>query len=419
LIPPTDSILINATGKYIIPGGIDPHVHLHLPNSTGFSSDDFFTGSRAALFGGTTTIIDFVTPKKGQSLVEALALRKMEAQNALTDYSFHVSPIDWHENIEQEILTCKQMGITSFKVYLAYLQSIGLDKEVFFNVLKTVGKIGGSVNIHCEMGHEIDLLRDQFFERNQIEPLYHPLSRPNLLEAEAVKIAIEMADEAQCPIYIVHVSAKESVQYIKEAQQKGQKVWGETCPQYLLLDDSKYEGDFKQTAPFVLSPPLRKKEDQYALWKALVDGTIKTIGTDHCPFMLGQKEAGKNDFRKIPNGAGGIEHRLALIYTYGVLTHKISLNKWVDLCATQPAKAFGLFPKKGEIAIGSDADLVIWNPEIEQEISVKTHHQNCDSNIFEGFKTKGNVEYVIKNGEIILENNQIVSTPPLGKFLKR
>lgn len=419
-LPATNSIkIIDATGKYVIPGGIDPHVHLHLSTGAGYSSDDFYSGSVAALFGGTTSVIDFVTPHKGQSLVEALDERKKEAENALVDYSFHVSPIDWHTNIENEILACRQLGITSFKVYLAYLQSIGLDRLVFANVLKTVSKIGAMVTIHCEMGKEIDQLRDQFYEEGKIEPLYHPLSRPAKLEADAVLMAIEMAAEANCPIYIVHVSSAESLQHIQKAQAKGQKVFGETCPQYLLLNDDKYQGEFNKTAPYVMSPPLRKSSDNEALWEGIQNGNIQTIGTDHCPFMMHQKEVGLNDFRKIANGAGGIEHRLALLYTFGVLTNKISLEQWVNLCSTQPAKVFGMHPQKGEIAIGSDADIVIWNPNVESTISLETQHQNCDSNIYEGIVVRGKAEIVIRRGEIIVENDELIPQNTHGIFLKR
>lgn len=412
-------IIIDATGKYLIPGGIDPHVHLHLSTGAGYSSDDFYSGSVAALFGGTTTVIDFVTPHKGQSLVEALDERKKEAENALIDYSFHVSPIDWHSNIEDEILACKKLGITSFKVYLAYLQNIGLDRSVFANVLKTVSKIGGMVTIHCEMGKEIDQLRDQFFEAGKIEPLYHPLSRPAKMESDAVLMAIEMAAEANCPIYIVHVSTAESLKHIQKAQAKGQKVYGETCPQYLLLDDSKYEGTFQETAPYVMSPPLRKSYDKDALWEGIQKGNIQTIGTDHCPFMMSQKELGINDFRKIANGAGGIEHRLQLLYTFGVLTHKISLQQWVNLCSTSPAKIFGMYPTKGEIAVGSDADLILWNPDFENIISLENQHQHCDSNIYEGMAVTGKAEMVFRRGELMIENGILIPNTTKGKFIER
>ncbi|MDX9694487.1 MAG: dihydropyrimidinase [Bacteroidales bacterium] len=404
--------IIDAKGSYIFPGGIDPHVHMHLPTPAGPSSDDFETGSKAALFGGTTTLLDFVTPKKGQSLTEALAQRIEEARNSHCDYSFHVSPIEWTSTTEKEINECVKAGITSFKVYMAYKGAVGLDDTNLKKVLKAVGKVGGLVTIHCELGDEIDALRDKFFSEGKTGPLYHALSRPAEFEAQAVQRVIDFAKEANCAIYIVHVSSKESLKTIEKAQKSGQKVLAETCPHYLLLDDSKYEGTFNNTVKYILSPPLRKKEDQDALWNGIQMGVISTVGTDHCPFNLNQKSVGKDDFRKVPNGAGGVEHRFSLLYTYGVLEKRITLNQFVDVTSTKASKIFGLYPQKGEIAVGSDADLVIWNPEKENTISVKNHQQNCDLEIFEGFKTKGAAEHVIIGGKIATEDLK-------GKFLAR
>lgn len=409
LIPETSSVkTIDASGCYVFPGGIDPHVHMHLPSPAGYSADDFLSGSKAALYGGTTTILDFVTPKKGQKLPEAISERKAEAQNCLTHYSFHISPIEWRETIVGEIEEAIKQGCHSFKVYMAYKDSIGLNDDVLLKVMTVIGKVGGTLLVHCEMGDEIDELRDQFFKENKTTPEFHPLSRPAQLEAQAVKKAIDFAEEANCTLYIVHVSSAQSLKHISEAQQKGQKVYAETCPQYLLLDDSRYQGDISETAAFVMSPPLRKKKDNLALWKAMKDGVIKTIGTDHCPFNQEQKEFGKSDFRKIPNGTGGVEHRIALLYTYGVLEGKISLNQLIELTSTNAAKIFGLYPQKGLIAEGSDADLVIWNPNSEDVISAKTHHMNCDLNIYEGFTIKGSADAVILAGRVVLENCKLL-----------
>jgi len=415
---PENTKIIDAKNKFVIPGGIDPHVHMQLPTPAGPSSDDFLSGSIAALYGGTTTLLDFVTPSKGQSLATALELRIAEASGALTDYSFHVSPVEWRDSTCQEIKDCLNNGITSFKVYLAYKNSVGLNYDDFYTVLKVVGEAGGLVTIHCEDGDGVDELRNKFAEDGKTSPEFHAKSRPSELEALAVKNAIELAKKADCPIYIVHVSSALSLNLIVAAQKKGQVVFAETCPHYLLLDDSKYIGDFNQTAAYVISPPLRKKEDQVALWKAISDGTVKTVGTDHCPFNLSQKSTGIDDFRKIPNGAGGVEHRLALLYTYGVLKNRISLNQWVDLCSNQPAKIFGL-SHKGNIGVGLDADIVIWNPDFENTISVKNHHQNCDLDIFEGFKTKGLAETVIKNGEIVVEDGKMNNNVSNGNLIYR
>lgn len=409
---------IDAKGSYAFPGGIDPHVHMHLPTPAGFSSDDFLSGSRAALIGGTTTIIDFVTTKRGQSIIEALEIRKKEAGTALTDYMFHVSPVEFNKNTEKEMEQCVEMGIRSFKVYMAYKKKIGLNDKDILSVLKIVGKAKGIVAVHCETGDEIEVLRNQYFEQGKFEPSYHALSRPPETEARAVRKLLDLAKKAGCAVYLVHISSAASLEYIKKAKDAGQEVFAETCPQYLLLDDSRYEGDFSQTSKFVMSPPLRKRSDNDALWKALSNGLIQSIGTDHCPFTMAQKQAGLHDFSNIPNGAGGVEHRLALLYTYGVLENRITLQQFVNLTATMPAKIFGLYPRKGAIAVGSDADIVIWNPNSENIISASSHHQDCDLNIYEGFKTTGSPEYVIKGGEIAVRKGEIKAQKP-GSFLAR
>ncbi len=415
----TDKV-IDATGKLIFPGGIDTHVHMQLKTAAGYSSDNFFTGSKAAIFGGTTTIIDFVTPHKKQKLCEALLERKREASNSLIDFSFHVSPIEWRNSLPSEIKQCvSQGGITSFKVYMAYKDTIGLQDHDLKRVMKAVAQAGGILTVHCEMGDEIEKLRNNFYVNNYRTPFYHPLSRPPQLEAKAVKKAIEFALETNCKLYIVHVSSLLSLEYIKKAQLNGQNVFAETCPHYLLLNDTKYNGTFEQTAPYVLSPPLRKKEDNSALWKALNDNIIQTVGTDHCPFSMIQKRQGIDDFRKIANGAGSIEHRLNLLYTYGVRQNKINLNQFVEKTSTNAAKIFGLFPQKGIIAEGADADIVIWNTEKENIISSKTHHMNCDIDIFEDFKITGFPEYVIAAGKLAIVNGKWNNPNLSGKFLSR
>jgi dihydropyrimidinase len=411
--------VIDASGKLILPGGIDPHVHMHLPTPAGFSSDDFFSGSRAALMGGTTTLIDFVTPGKEENLCQALAKRKDEAGNCLTDYTFHVSPVAWRKSLPEEIRECIKSGTPSFKVYMAYKESIGLEDEDLKKVFRAVAEAGGMVTAHCESGDEIEALRNDFIKKGQVTPEFHPLSRPARLETEAVKKAIGFAAEARCPFYIVHVSAASSLEPIRQAQEKGQEVYAETCPHYLLLDDSRYQGSFEKAAPYVLSPPLRTKRDNAALWEALSDGTVQSIGTDHCPFTMEQKRNGLHDFRKIANGAGSVEHRLALLYTYGVLQNKISLNRWVELVSTQPARIFGLYPQKGALLPGSDADLVIWDPEKENMISAQTHYMHSDTDIYEGFKTRGTPEYVLARGNVVVEKGQWKGSPLPGRFLKR
>jgi dihydropyrimidinase len=403
--------VINASGCFVFAGGIDPHVHMHLPTSSGYSSDDFSTGSCAALIGGTTTMIDFVTPAKGQNLMDALDQRKTEADACCIDHSFHVSPVEWHDGIADEIHDCVASGITSFKVYMAYKGSIGIDDAVIESVMHIVGRAGGLLLVHAELGDDIDRMRDKLFFEGKTGPSAHPLSRPELTEGLAVKKIIEMAERAICPVYIVHVSTKIALDHIRKAQQQGQKVYAEVCPHHLLFDDSKYAGDFFSAAPYVMSPPLRKQHDQEALWNALADGTIQTVGTDHCPFMMEQKMQGRDDFRKIANGVGGVEHRLELLYTYGVLNNRISMMRFVDLVSAQPAKIFGLYKHKGNMEPGADADLVVWNPDPEKVISSANHYQNCDHNIYEGFSVKGRAEYVMVRGKVVVVNGKLIGKP--------
>ncbi len=392
--------VLDATGKLIFPGGIDPHVHMHLTTGAGFSSDDFYSGSNAALMGGTTTIIDFVTPKRGQSLIAAVDEREKEAAGCRCNFSFHVSPVEWRATTADEIRACFQRGYNSFKIYMAYKDHIGIDDDVIKNVMEVVAKEGGLVLAHCETGEEIDRLRNRFFAEGNTHPSFHPKSRPPHTESEAVRKAIQLAKETGCPLYIVHVSSAESVELISEARQSGQQVMGEACPHHLLLDESLYDQEFHLSAPYVLSPPLRSRKHREALWKGLASGSLQTVGTDHCPFMMHQKEMGRNDFRRIANGAGGVEHRLTLLYTFGVLRNRISVNEFVRLTSTNSAKIFGLYPRKGIIEVGADADLVIWDPKKEQTISASNHQQNCDHNIYEGFKTVGAPQQVFLKGKL-------------------
>ncbi len=416
-----NTTVIDATDKYVFSGGIDAHVHLDLPTPAGTSSDNFETGSIAAIYGGTTSIIDFVTPSKNESLITAFEKRLKNAKNSKIDYGFHMSITSWNKNTAKEMEHCvNELGITSFKTYMAYKGAIGIEENELYEVMKTAAKLKVVVTIHCELGDEIIKLQKEFIAKGNTTPAYHALSRPNYVEAESVKHVVELAKKTKCIVYIVHTSTKESVKIIETAQKNGVTVFSETCPQYLLLNDTVYNKPYPNSLKYVISPPIRKIADQNALWKAIKNKTVQFVATDHCPFNTkGQKALGKNDFTKIPNGAGGIEERLALLYTYGVLKNKISINEFVAITSTNPAKVFGIYPQKGEIAVGSDADIVIWNPKTKNIISAKTHHQNCDSNIYEGFKTKGNAEIVIINGKIVLEKALISIKTQKGKYLKR
>lgn len=402
--------IIDATGKYIFPGGIDPHVHLELPTPAGPSCDDFSSGSKAAIAGGTTFLIDFVTPSRGQSLMNALAFRLKESNKCLVDYTLHMGITWFDETIPEQMEWCvNEVGIKSFKAYLAYKGSIGIDYWELEQVMIKAAALKAIVMVHCEEGDIILQNQKKFINEGKTEPLYHALSRPAEVESESVRKVIELCRKSGCKTYIVHTSAARSIELIRDAKKEGLPMYCETCPQYLLLDESVYSKPLPDSLKYVISPPIRPKSDQEALWVALSDGTVDVISTDHCPFnTFGQKDAGIKDFTKIPNGAGGIENRMVLLFTYGVLTGKISLNQFVELTSTKAARIFGLYPQKGSIALGSDGDLVIWDPEAESIISSKTQLQNCDSTIYEDFKVKGKAEIVIQNGKIIFSENVFI-----------
>jgi dihydropyrimidinase len=420
-IPASPEMLImDATGKMVFPGGIDPHVHMELPSPAGNSSDDFYTGSRAALAGGTTAIIDFVTAARGESYVKAFKDRERLARKSLIDYAFHVSPtwLGKESAGEMEILV-KEYDVTSFKCYMAYRETVGINEDVLEEVMRTAKKLNALLTLHCEDDFIIQKNITRFITDGKTSPKYHPLSRPPEAEIKAVQRAIQLAAQTGCKIYIVHVSTAGAIDLISRAQKSGMEVYAETCPQYLLLEDRVYKEPFEKSAPFVMSPPLRKKEDQDALWEALADGTVQTVGTDHCPFNLkDQKDRGKNDFSKIPGGAGGVEHRMALLFTYGVLQNRISISKYLKLTSENPAAIFRI-KNKGKMEVGFDADLVIWDPDKEKIISAKSQYQNCDTNIYEGIITKGKLEITLIKGKIAFNDEQLVKEGLHGEYLNR
>ncbi len=410
--------VIDAGGRYVLPGFVDPHVHMELPTPAGLSSDDFESGSRAALTGGTTTLLDFVTPGRRESLIGALKKRKEAAAASLIDYSLHVSPVQWNNNTGPEIRECvRNEGITSFKAYLAYQNSIGIDDATLAAVMEAVAENEGLLMLHCENDGMVRYLQQKYLEAGKIQPRYHALSRPPEAEAEAISRAILFSRQFKCPLYIVHVSTGEGASLIEAARNEGLPVFGETCAQYLLLDQSAYDKPFGQAAACVMSPPLREKCHHEKLWDALAKGLLQTTGSDHCPFDKNQKAAGKNDFTHIPNGAGGVEFRPALLFTYGVLQNKISLQQWVSLISTNTARLFGL-EQKGNLAPGMDADVVIWDPEAKSVVSSKTHMQHCDQNIYEGFEIYGKAETVITAGNIRIKAGEIVDDRTTGHFIR-
>jgi dihydropyrimidinase len=398
--------MIDASGKYLIPGGFDPHVHLALPTPAGNSCDDFLSGSKAALAGGTTYIMDFVTPHRGQSLLEALYLRRAETTESMAGCGLHMGVSEWNPMIAAEIVPLiKEEGIRSFKAYLAYRESIGIGYDALFELMQMVGPAGGLVMVHCEDGEMIGRLQAEFLHDGKTQARYHALSRPNEAEIYAINKVIELSAKTGCPVYIVHTSTREGAGLILNAKKEGIRVFGETCPHYLLLDDSVYDVALDDMAvlPYILSPPIRGQSDQQRLWEGLSDGTFDVVATDHCPFNLnGQKDRGIHDFTKIPNGAGSIGHRLGLLYTYGVLTNKITISQFVNLVSARPAEIFGLGHRKGKLLPGYDADIVIWDPDFEGKITFTPNAGRCDSEIYEGFQTKGRAETVFVNGEPVV-----------------
>ncbi len=412
--------IIDATGKLVFPGGIDPHVHLDMPFMGTYSSDDYETGTRAALHGGTTMVIDFILQTQGDTLHNALKTWKKKSEGkAIGDYSYHMAVTDFNDTTAKEVVQMiEDEGISSFKTFMAYKGALMIDDGQMVQLMKVVKKNGGLVTVHATNGDMIDSLIAKNRAQGNLSPLYHYLSQPEVTEAEASARFADMLHYTGCPGYIVHMTCEGALNAVRTATKRNQKVFVETCTQYLMLDASLYEKDF-EGAKWVMSPPLREKKDQEALWSGINQGLVQVVGTDHCPFMWEQKKMGKDDFSKIPNGHPAIEHRIELLYSEGVHNGKISLTKFVEVSSTNAAKIFGMYPQKGTIAIGSDADIVVFDPKKEHTISVKTHHMNCDYSAYEGQKVTGKTETVILRGQIAIENESCLLKPGFGKFIKR
>jgi len=416
---PADTIL-DATGLLVMPGGIDPHVHLDMPFMGTFSSDTHETGTRAALFGGTTTVIDFVLQRQGHSLKAALDEWNGRARGtAVGDYSFHMAVTDYNDNTRAEIKEMiEKEGITSFKTFMAYKGALMIDDRQMTALMQEVRKQGGIVTVHATNGDMIDYLVAKFKSEGKRAPLYHYLSQPEVTEAEASGRFADMTNYTGCPGYIVHLTCEGALNAVRNATKRNQKVFVETCIQYLVLDASLYEKDF-EGAKWVMSPPLREKKDQATLWAGINQGLVNVVATDHCPFKWQQKLMGKDDFSKIPNGHPAIENRMELLYSEGVHKGKITLNKYVEVACTNPAKIFGMFPRKGTIAIGSDADIVVFDPLEKHTLSAATHHMNVDYSGYEGWELTGKVKTVLLRGKIAIDNGQCLAEKGYGKFIKR
>ena len=412
--------VIDAAGKLVIPGGIDPHTHMELPFGGTQASDDFRTGTIAAAHGGTTTIIDFAVQYKGQTLTEALDNwhAKAEGKTAI-DYGFHLITTDLEDERVPELHKVMDEGVTSFKMFMAYPGVFLVDDATIFRAMTAAGERGGLICMHAENGIVINEIIKRALAAGRTAPKYHALTRPTIAEAEGVHRAIAIAEMAESPVYIVHLSCADALHQVREARDRGLPAFAETCPQYLFLSIDDY-GEGFEGAKYVMTPPLREKWNQAELWKGLKTDDLQVISTDHCPFcMKEQKELGRDDFSKIPNGAPGVEHRVPLIYNGGVVERQISLNRFVELTSTAAAKMFGLFPKKGTIAVGSDADIVIFDPERQQTISASTHHMNVDYSAYEGKTITGVVETVLSRGRVVIENGDYKGKAGDGKFLKR
>jgi dihydropyrimidinase len=412
---------IDATGKYVLPGGIDVHTHLDMPFGGTKSADDFESGTRAAAFGGTTTIVDFAIQYKGQTLHHAWETWMKKADgNAVIDYGFHMIITDLSDQVEEEMDALVRQGVTSFKLFMAYPGVFMLDDASIFRALLRTGQNGGTICMHAENGGVIDVLVKRALAEGKTAPKYHALTRPARAEGEATHRAIALAEMADVPIYIVHLSAAEALEMVTEARDRGLPAYAETCPQYLFLSYDNYEEPGFEGAKYVMSPPLRPKETQDRLWRGLAFNDLQAISTDHCPFcMKEQKTLGQDDFSKIPNGAPGIETRMSLVYDGGVLPGRISLNRFVELTSTSPAKIFGLFPRKGTIAPGSDADIVVFDPSKKTTLSAKTLHMKVDYNPYEGREVTGAVETVVSRGRVVIDGGTFTGRAGGGSFLRR
>jgi dihydropyrimidinase len=413
--------VVDARGLLLLPGGIDAHTHLNMPTGSTQPADDFLTGTRAAAIGGTTTIVEFATQPRGTKMRDALDVWWKKAEGkACIDYGLHMTITDLGESGLEDMDDLVREGVTSFKLFMAYPNSLMVDDATIFKALRQTAKNGALICMHAENGSVIDVIVQQALTEGKTAPIYHHLTRPTLAEAEAVHRAIALAEMAGAPIYIVHVSCEDALNQVREARDRGLPAFAETCPQYLLLSledvtDKGWEG-----AKYVFTPPLRERRNQSKLWEGLRTDHLQVVSTDHCPFCFeDQKALGKDDFTKIPNGGPGIEHRLQLLHHHGVGKSNFSINRFVELVSTAPARIFGMYPKKGLLAVGSDADLVLWDPNEEYTISAATQAMRVDYSMYEGFHVRGNARDVYSRGELIVSGGKFIGKPGRGNYLRR
>ena len=418
---PSGAEVIDAAGQFVMPGGIDPHTHMQLPFMGTVASEDFYTGTAAGLAGGTTMIIDFVIPSPQTSILEAYHQWREWAEKSVADYSFHVAITWWDETVHADMKTLvEKYGVNSFKHFMAYKGAIMAPDEILVNSFNRALELGAMPTVHAENGEMVAQLQQKIFDMGITGPEGHPLSRPPEVEAEAANRAISIANVYGVPLYIVHVSTKQSLEAITRARNSGQKVFGEVLAGHLLVDESVYlDKNFESAAAHVMSPPFRAKEHQDALWKGLLSGNLQTTATDHCCFCADQKAAGKDDFRITPNGTAGIENRMEVLWHHGVNTGLFNMNEFVKLTSTNAAQIFNIYPRKGSISVGADADIVVWDPEKTKKISAKTHHQNIDFNIFEGMEVKGCASHTISAAKIVYANGELKVERGAGRYVDR